>query len=206
MKNEKQGAKKRVRKPVGKDPHTLWAKVLAKDAIEAARIAGLEPRKEAGLTRESYQLSARQVVYADRKIGAKRTSYYLATAMPNAAGEETYTRARIRAYQYKELTAALKGKIETCKVVYKDAEWPRVKVTAHFGAKDKTAVVVVQAEDERLKEYARESAFGKALELWRITEPQLASEKATPSREVTKKTSKEATEKKKEHKAYANNK
>lgn len=162
MKNEKQ--------------RVLWAKVLAKDAIEAARIAGLEPRKEAGLTRESYQLSSRQVVYADKKIGAKRTSYYLATAMPNAAGEEAYTRARIRAYQYKDLTAALKGKIETCKVVYKDAEWPRVKVTAHFGAKDKTAVVTVQAEDERLREYARESAFGKALELWRITEPQLASE------------------------------
>lgn len=162
MKNEKQ--------------RVLWAKVLAKDAIEAARIAGLEPCKEAGLTRESYQLSSRQVVYADKKIGAKRTSYYLATAMPNAAGEETYTRARIRAHQYKELTAALKGKIETCKLVYKDAEWPKVKVTAHFGAQDKTAVVVVQAEDKRLREYARESAFGKALELWRITEPQLASE------------------------------
>lgn len=162
MKNEKQ--------------RVLWARVLAKDAIEAARIAGLEPCKEAGLTRESYQLSSRQVVYADKKIGAKRTSYYLATAMPNAAGEEGYTRARIRAYQYKELTAALKGKIETCKVVYKDAEWPKVKVTAHFGAKDKTAVVIVQAENERLREYARESAFGKALELWRITEPQLASE------------------------------
>ena len=181
MKNEKQGAKKPVKKPVEKDPRVLWARVLAKDAIEAARIAGLEPRKEAGLTSESYQLSSRQVVYADKKIGAKRTSYYLATAMPNAAGEETYTRARIRAHQYKDLTAALKGKIETCKVVYKDAEWPRVKITAHFGAEDKTAVVVVQAEDKKLKEYARESAFGKALELWRITEPQLASENESTS-------------------------
>ena len=181
MKNEKQGAKKRVKKPIEKEPRVLQARVLAKDAIEAARIAGLEPCKEAGLTRETYQLSSRQVVYADKKIGAKRTSYYLATAMANAAGEETYTRARIRAYQYKALTAALKGKIETCKLVYKDAEWPKVKVTAHFGAQDKTAVVVVQAEEGRLKEYARKSAFGKALELWRITEPQLASENESKS-------------------------
>ena len=181
MKNERQGAKKRVKKPIEKGLRVLQARVLAKDAIEAARIAGLEPCKEAALTRESYQLSSRQVVYADKKIGAKRTSYYLATAMPNAAGEETYTRARIRAYQYKALTAALKGKIETCKLVYKDAEWPKVKITAHFGAEDKTAVVVVQAENERLKEYARESAFGKALELWRITEPQLASENESES-------------------------
>ena len=181
MKNKKQGVKKRVKKPIEKEPRVLQAKVLAKDAIEAARIAGLEPRKEAGLTRETYQLSSRQVVYADKKIGAKRTSYYLATAMANAAGEETYTRARIRAYQYKALTAALKGKIETCKLVYKDAEWSKVKITAHFGAQDKTAVVVVQAEEGRLKEYARKSAFGKALELWRITEPQLASENESKS-------------------------
>ena len=65
--------------------------------------------------------------------------------------------------------------------MYKDAEWPKVKITAHFGAEDKTAVVVVQAGEGRLKEYARKSAFGKALELWRITEPQLASENESTS-------------------------
>lgn len=198
MKNKKQGVKKRVKKPIEKEPRVLQAKVLAKDAIEAARIAGLEPRKEAGLTRESYQLSSRQVVYADKKIGAKRTSYYLATAMPNAAGEETYTRARIRAYQYKALTAALKGKIETCKLVYKDAEWPKVKITAHFGAEDKTAVVVVQAEEGRLREYARESAFGKALGLWRITEPQLASENESTSESGSNQENEQENEQEKE--------
>ena len=206
MKNEKQGVKKPVKKPVEKGPCVLRARVLAKDTIEAARIAGLEPCKEAGLTRESYQLSSRQVVYADKKIGAKRTSYYLATAMPNSAGEETYTRARIRAYQYKTLTAALKGKIETCKLVYKDAEWPKVKITAHFGAQDKTAVVVVQAENERLKEYARESAFGKALGLWRITEPQLASEDESTSESGSNQENNQENEQERERNEYANNK
>ena len=48
MKNEKQGAKKRVKKPIEKSPCVLRAVVLAKDAIEAARIAGWSRAKKRG--------------------------------------------------------------------------------------------------------------------------------------------------------------
>lgn len=181
MESKKQRADADVKKTAKKAPIALVAKVFARDVIAGALVAKLEPSEGSAVIRKSHWLSARQVVYADKRVGAKRTSYYLATAMPNAAGEEGYTRARIRAYQYKDLSAASKEKTETWIVVFRDVEWPKVKIAVHFEAKGDAAAVIVQAEEKRLKEYARESAFGQALELWRITEPQLASEESSES-------------------------